>query len=146
MDNADKNYGSYSVAVQGIYRPKTSTYQKLCVYSERDFILYHWYWFMAYTCVMYPIKVNFIITKLSSMIFKSVEVNIYSKVSHMIEKFMNVYMPLSKNTEQGSKVGEKRGNYGKMMGLHVLKFYLILLIRYSSDVWSCRTDLSVGYF
>ena len=46
MDTVHDNNGSYSVAVQGIDRSKTSTYQELCMYPDREFIIYQWYCYM----------------------------------------------------------------------------------------------------
>ena len=51
-ETAQDNNGKYSVALQVIDRSKIITYQELCVYPEKEFILYIWYWSMAYNCVM----------------------------------------------------------------------------------------------
>ena len=37
MENAKDNNGCYGVAMQGIERTKTRTYQEVCIYPERDF-------------------------------------------------------------------------------------------------------------
>ena len=52
MDKIKDNNGRYYVAVLGMDRSKTSSYQELRIYPEIKLILYNWYWFMSYTCVM----------------------------------------------------------------------------------------------
>ena len=47
MKNVKDNNGTYNVAMQGIERSKTRTYQEVCIYPEREFIIYGWYWPMA---------------------------------------------------------------------------------------------------
>ena len=54
MENAHNNNVSYYVLVQRINRSKTSTYQELCIYPDREFIIYDRYWSMAYTCANGP--------------------------------------------------------------------------------------------
>ena len=52
MENVKYNSGRYNVAIQGIDRANTSTYKELCIYPDREFIIYDWYWYMVYTCDM----------------------------------------------------------------------------------------------
>ena len=54
MEIIHRNKVSYSVAVHGIDRSKTSNYQELCNYPEIEFILSDWYWSMEYSCVNRP--------------------------------------------------------------------------------------------
>ena len=49
MENVKYNRGFYNVEMQGIDRSKTSTYQEICIYPNREFIPYDWYWSMSYT-------------------------------------------------------------------------------------------------
>ena len=51
MENVNDNNGYYDVAMQGIERTKTRTYQEVCIYPEKECFLYDWYWSMAYTCI-----------------------------------------------------------------------------------------------
>ena len=51
METFKDNNGEYCVAVQGIYQTQTGTFQYICIYLEREYILYEWYWPMAYACV-----------------------------------------------------------------------------------------------
>ena len=81
METFHDNNIMYYVEVQGIDLPKTSTYQGLCIYPERELFLYDWYWSMEYTCVMDRINVKFIFSKFSITVFKSGEARIYFKLS-----------------------------------------------------------------
>ena len=72
--------------MQGIDRANTSTYQEICIYLEREFIIYYWYWPMAYTCDIDPSDYNFIFPEFAKTVFNSEESIIDSKVSHMFRK------------------------------------------------------------
>ena len=52
MESFKENNGEYFVAFQGIEQTKTSTFQDICIYLEREYMLYDWYWSMAYLCVL----------------------------------------------------------------------------------------------
>ena len=86
MDNVKDNNGCYNAAIQGINRAKTSTYQEIFIYHEREFIIYNWYWYMAYTCTIDPYDDKFIFLYFSKNVFNSRESIIDSKVSHMFWK------------------------------------------------------------
>ena len=86
MENAKGNNGYYNVAIQGFNRAKTSTYQDVYIYPERKFILYNWYWSMAYTFTIYPSDDKFIFPEFAKTIFNSGESIIDSKVSYMFWK------------------------------------------------------------
>ena len=86
MKSAQDNNVIFNVALQAIDHSKTSTYQELFIYPDREFIIYGWYWPMAYTCVMDPTNVKYIVTRFYSTVFKSSEAKIDSKVSHMFRK------------------------------------------------------------
>ena len=55
METTRKNNRTYYVVVQGLYRFKTSNYQKLYIYPEWEFIIYFWYWYKAYISVKWTI-------------------------------------------------------------------------------------------
>ena len=80
------NSGCYNVAIHGIGRAKTSTYQGLCIYTEIEFILYNWYWSMAYICSIDPYEYKFIFPEFYKTVFKSGESQIDSNISHMFRK------------------------------------------------------------
>ena len=42
MENFQDNITYYNVAMKGIERANTSTYQEICKYPERELILYDW--------------------------------------------------------------------------------------------------------
>ena len=86
MKNFKDNKGCWNVAIQGINRSKTSTYQELCIYPKREFIIYDWYWYMEYTCAIEPSEEKFIFPEFVKTVFKSGYYIINSKVSHMMQK------------------------------------------------------------
>ena len=51
METFKYNNVEYCVSVQGIYRTKTGTFQDICIYPGREYILYDCYWSMTYACV-----------------------------------------------------------------------------------------------
>ena len=52
METVKDNNGEYCVAVQGIDQTKPGTFQEICIYPEREYILYDCYWSMSYACVL----------------------------------------------------------------------------------------------
>ena len=95
----------YYVAVQRIDISKTSTYQGLCINTEREWILYNWYWSIEYTCVMDRIDEEFILSKYSITVFKSGEAGIDYKLSHMFKRVYERFYAIFRNTQQVRKVG-----------------------------------------
>ena len=87
MKNVKYNNGPYNVAMQGIGRAKTRTYQEVCIYPEIEFILYDWCCTMEYTCTIDPSDDNFIFPEFAKTFFNSGESTIDSEVSHMFQKF-----------------------------------------------------------
>ena len=71
MENVKDNNGCYDVAMQGIERTKTRTYQEVCIYPKREFIIYDWYWSMAYTCTIDLSDDKFILPEFANLFFKS---------------------------------------------------------------------------
>ena len=86
MDKVQDNNGCYNVTIQGIDRANTSTFQELCIFLYREFNLYDWYWYMAYTCAIDPFDDNFIFPEFVKTVFKISEYIIDSKLSHMFQK------------------------------------------------------------
>ena len=60
MENVKDNNGHYYLEMQGIEIKKTRTYQEVCIYPEREFFLYNWYWSMACTCIIDPSNKEYI--------------------------------------------------------------------------------------
>ena len=76
---------------------KKSTYQEICIYSERQFFLYDWHWSMAYTCVMDRTNKNFILPESDRTVFNTVKARIDSKVSDMFRKvYEHCYITVNK--------------------------------------------------
>ena len=90
METVHYNNEQYCVAVQGIFR-KNSTLQELYIYSYREYIIYDWYWSMAYLCVLNNKDGKYILPGFSGTIFKAGKSNIYSKAYQI---FRNVYEQL----------------------------------------------------
>ena len=88
MDDFQDYNVYYNIVIQGINRSNTSTYQELYIYPKREFIIYYWYWYMAYTCAIDCSDVKFVFPELAKTVFKSGEAVIDSKVSQM---FWEVY-------------------------------------------------------
>ena len=92
MENVKDNNGCYDVAMQGIGRTNTITYQEVCIYPERGFFLYDWYWSMAYTCIIDPSNREYIPPEFAKTVFKSGESRTDSRVSHMFQKVYSHFM------------------------------------------------------
>ena len=86
VENVKDNNRCYNVAVQGIDRDKTSTYQELCIYPGREFILYDWYWSMAYPCTIDSSDDKFIFPEFTKNIFKTGGPRTDSNFFHMFRK------------------------------------------------------------
>ena len=86
MENVKYNNGCYDVAMQGIEITKTRTYQEVCIFPEREFFLYDWYWSMAYTCIINPSNEGYISPKFAKTVFKSGESIIDYRVSLLFLK------------------------------------------------------------
>ena len=86
MENFKDNNRFYNVVMQGIDIAKTSTFQEVCIYPDRDYITYNWYWSMEYTCTIDPSDNKFILPEFAETVFKIGESRIDSKVSHMFRK------------------------------------------------------------
>ena len=52
MKPVHDNSGQYCVVVQGIDQTTGSNCKKIYIYSKKEYILYAWYWSMAYLCVL----------------------------------------------------------------------------------------------
>ena len=86
---------------QGIYRSKTSIYQDICIYPEKEFIIYNCYWSIAYTCGVEPTNGQYILPKFSNAVFNSVESKVEFNISH---KFRKVYQHLYYVGQQTPKI------------------------------------------
>ena len=95
------------------------------------FILYDWYWYMAYTYSVEHFDDNFIFPEFDKTVFKSGKLIIDPRSPICYKNSMNVSMALFSNTEKVSKrFVKKMANHVEIMCLHVLKFYIMLLILY----------------
>ena len=83
METVKYNNGKYYVAVQGIDQTKTGNFQDICIYPKREYILYDWYWSMAYTCVIDNTDKKYILPEFANTVFKAGEYNIDYKASQM---------------------------------------------------------------
>ena len=52
METVHDNNRQHCVEFQEIGQAKTSPFQELCIYPEREYRLYEWYRSMAYLCVL----------------------------------------------------------------------------------------------
>ena len=86
MNTFQDNNEFYNIAIQVIDRANNSAYQELYIYPGREFIIYDWYWSMAYTCVIDPSDDNFIFSEFAKTVFKSGEYRIDSRISQMFWK------------------------------------------------------------
>ena len=86
-ENIKDNNGCYDVKMQGIERTNTRTYQEVCIYPDREFFLYNWYWSIAYTCIIASSNKDYVFPEFVKTFFKSGESRIDSRVSHMFQKF-----------------------------------------------------------
>ena len=83
MESVKDKSGCYNVVIQVINRAKTITYQEICIYPGIEFILYDWYWYMAYTCAIDPSDDKFVFPEFAKTDFKSGYSRTDSRVSHM---------------------------------------------------------------
>ena len=83
METVKGTNREYCVAVQGIDRIKTGTFQDVCIYPEKEYILYDWYRSMAYTRVLDNTKDKKKFPEFDNTVFKDGEPNIYSMASQM---------------------------------------------------------------
>ena len=83
MKNVKYNNGEYFVAVQGIERTKNGTFQEICIYPKREYILYDWYWSMAYACALDNTDEKYTFLEFANTVFKAGEPKIYCKASQM---------------------------------------------------------------
>ena len=101
MENVKDNKGCYDVEVKLIERSNTRTYEEVCIYPEREFFLYEWYWSLAYTCALDPFNDKFIFPEFSKTFFKTGEFRIDSKVSHMFRKVCEHFYDLVQKYRKG---------------------------------------------
>ena len=92
MENVKDKNGCYNVAIQGIHKAKTSTYQELCSYPERYFILYDWYWSMAYTYDINPSDDKFIFPEFAKTFFQEWGVQNWFKVVPYVSKSLWTFL------------------------------------------------------
>ena len=69
METVKYNNRDYCVAVQG-FDNKNSTYQDICIYLEREYILYEWYCSMAYLCVLNNTEEKYVFLEFVNTVFK----------------------------------------------------------------------------
>ena len=86
MENVQDKSGCYNVEIKGTGRENTSTYKELCIYPDREFILYGCYWSMAYTYAIDPSDDKFIFPNFAKTLFNIGKSIIDSKVTHMFRK------------------------------------------------------------
>ena len=79
METVRDNTREYCVTVKGIDRTKTGTFQEICIYPKREYIIYDWYWSMMYMCVLENTDDKYILLEFSNTVFKSGESKIDSK-------------------------------------------------------------------
>ena len=101
MENVKYNNRCYDVSMQGIEITKTRTYQEVCIYPEREFFLYDWYWSMAYTCIINPTNEGYIFPKFSKTVFKSGESIIDYRVSLLFRKIYEHFYKLVQHYKKG---------------------------------------------
>ena len=101
MENVNDNNGSYDVAMQGIEKTKTRTYQELCIYPEKECFLYDWYWSMAYTCIMDTSNNEYIFPEFARTVCKSGESRIDSRVSTIFRKIHEHFYKLVQQYRKG---------------------------------------------
>ena len=65
--------------------------QDICIYPEREYILYEWYWPMAYACVLDNTDEKYIFPEFYNTAFKAGESKIYSKELQMFRIFYEIF-------------------------------------------------------
>ena len=101
MENFNDNNGSYDIDMQGIKRKKTRTYQEVCIYPEKECLLYEWYWYMAYTYIIDHSNEECIFPEFAKTVCKIGESRIDSRVSIMFRKIYEQFYKLVQKCGKG---------------------------------------------
>ena len=104
MEKVNDNNGSYDVDMQGIDRTKTRTYQEVCIYPEKEYFLYDWYWSMAYTCIIDTSNKEYIFPEFAKLFARVGIPELIPGSPLCFKKYMNIFINLFRNTEKVSKI------------------------------------------